>query len=102
LSRSLTEGRVSRREATKPRQACAAFFHQFIMGILRVMAFEKSNMCYSATKRRLCPSSFYFWACILISAKHSKAQHGTEQGGRVDNYEREEQVGLDQMYVLRL
>lgn len=29
----------------------------------------------------------------------SKAQHGTEQGGRVDNYEREEQVGLDQVYV---
>jgi hypothetical protein len=32
----------------------------------------------------------------------SKVQHGTEQGGRVDNYQREEQVELDQMYVLKL
>jgi hypothetical protein len=37
-----------------------SIFHQFIMGILRVTAFEKSTLVLFCNKRRERPSSFYF------------------------------------------
>lgn len=88
-------------QATGIHAHAAFFFIKFIMGTLRFTAFEKSTKvgCYSARSGGNVHRRSIFGACILISAQHSTAQHGTEHGGRVGNHGREARVGSGQVNV---
>lgn len=68
------------------------------MGTLRFTAFEKSTKvgCYSARSGGNVHRRSIFGACILISAQHSTAQHGTEQNMKEGLVIMGEKHGLDQ------
>jgi hypothetical protein len=77
------------------------FFIKFIMGTLRVTAFEKSTNvgCYTATSGGNVHRRSIFGACILISAQHSTAQRGTEQNMEEGLIMMCEKHGLDRVML---